>query len=158
MYGESDYRYGQIRLNQNGIRNTRVRKEAFIMETLANFKLYFLSFAYSDCYHSLSLVRQEYYLLWGEKEVNKMTIDKVSSISDMFSIAYLAVLCWSIYNGYSGIKNDPNTKKNFLISAGLVALIALINVIKLAVSVLKVCFTSDTKQPPPYDPYHSVAK
>ncbi|KAF0550248.1 hypothetical protein F8M41_024674 [Gigaspora margarita] len=104
------------------------------------------------------LFRQEYYLLWGEKEVNKMTVDKVSSISDMFSIAYLAVLCWSIYNGYSGIKNDPNTKKNFLISAGLVALIALINVIKLAVSVLKICFTSDTKQPPPYDPYHSVAK
>ncbi|RIB01171.1 hypothetical protein C2G38_1038321 [Gigaspora rosea] len=100
------------------------------------------------------LFKQEYYLLWGESEVKPMTVDKVNSISDMFSIAYLAILCWSIYNGYSGIKNDPNIKKNFLISAGLVTLIALVNVIKLVFSAFRICFTSNTKQPPPY---HSVA-
>ncbi|CAG8556357.1 17375_t:CDS:2 [Dentiscutata erythropus] len=87
------------------------------------------------------------------KEVNKMTVDKVNSISDMFSIAYLAVLCWSIYNGYSGIKSDPNTKKNFLISAGLVTIIALIKVFGLLYSACKICCgqKSVDPHPPPYN-------
>ncbi|CAG8704938.1 20724_t:CDS:1 [Racocetra persica] len=96
----------------------------------------------------VNIVKSEYYLLWGKREVDEKIIDKLSTISDLFSIAYLAVLIWSIYNGLSGIKKDPDVKRNFLISATLVVLIAFINFLKLLVSLLKqFCCNFD---PPPY--------
>ncbi|CAG8606253.1 14125_t:CDS:2, partial [Cetraspora pellucida] len=109
----------------------------------------------SCCEHFCILFfKQEYYLLWGDKVIKQETIDKIGSISDMFSIAYLAILAWTIYNGYSGIKSEPDTKKNFLIAASLVTFIALINVFKLLFSAVKICcgFTDNhqSSQPPPY--------
>ncbi|CAG8762391.1 20948_t:CDS:1 [Gigaspora margarita] len=95
----------------------------------------------------LNIVKGEYYLLWGNCEIDEKTVDKLNTISDLFSIAYLAVLVWVIYNGLSKLKHDPDVKRNFLITSILVTIIAAISFIKFLISLLKqFCNLS----PPPY--------
>ncbi|KAF0427628.1 hypothetical protein F8M41_006004 [Gigaspora margarita] len=103
-----------------------------------------LSFCEMFC---VLIFKGEYYLLWGNCEIDEKTVDKLNTISDLFSIAYLAVLVWVIYNGLSKLKHDPDVKRNFLITSTLVTIIAAISFIKFLISLLKqFCNLS----PPPY--------